>query len=223
MAKPEYARDMNPPEGLVAAQELARRIVRAIEPLIVAGVTELELEAQVYRIATELGSGPPWTSPTTRIGLGTTVCHPAFPMQDRRGVLGDTVIIDVNPVLDHWFGDYCETFVIGEDASASELAAIARQIQLAMIASIVPGMPASDLHRIGADLVESRGLKNLDLLDNFGHSLGREFASDGFIDSTNHTPMWGGWTIEPQLGRHGRGAKYEEIVWISPGRAPSIV
>ncbi|WP_158437895.1 M24 family metallopeptidase [Naasia lichenicola] len=209
--------------GLIAAQDLAREIVRRVEPLIVEGVTELELERDVLRLGRELGSDAPWTTPTTRIGIGTTVCHPAFPMQDRAAVLGDTVIIDVNPVLDGWLGDYCESFVVGADSEADALVAAVREIQLAMIELVVPGMPASELYAIGAALVAERNLKVLDLLDNFGHSQDSAFAAHGFIDSTNHAPMWGGWTVEPQLGRHGRGAKFEEIIWLAPGRSPVVV
>lgn len=214
---------LDPPAGLVAAQDLAREIIAQLTPLIVDGVSETELEAHVLRIGDELGSSDVWTTPTTRIGIGTSVCHPAFPMQDRRAVAGDTVIIDVNPVLDGWLGDFCQSFAVAPAPTGSALIEEVRQFQLDLIALVEPGMLASALYAIGADLALSRGLKLLDLLDNFGHSLDTEFATEGFIDATNDTPMWGGWTVEPQLGRHGVGAKFEDILWLTPGQVPIVV
>ena len=35
--------------------------------------------------------------------------------------------------------------------------------------------------------------------------------------------MYGAWTIEPQLGRLARGAKFEDIVWLPAGGVPTVV
>lgn len=212
-----------PPAGLVTAQDAAREIVARIEPFIVTGVTELALEAHVLRLAAELGADGVWTTPTTRIGIGTTVCHPDFPMQDRAAVAGDTVIVDVNPTVAGWLGDFCSTFVVAPAPESTELVDTVRQLQRDMIDRVTPGMTASSLYWVGVGLASERGLKLLDLLDNFGHSLDTRFAASGFIDATNHTPMWGGWTVEPQLGCRGMGAKFEDILWLAPGRDVTVV
>jgi Xaa-Pro aminopeptidase len=190
-------------------------VATEIAPFVVAGITELELRAHVERLAATHGSTGHWTPVTTRIGIGTLVAHPAFPMQDRAARAGDTVFVDVTPIIDGWLGDHCVSFVIGDDDEAQRLIDDCRDVQQHMIDAVTPGMPASDLFAIGAALLAEKELKLLDLLDNFGHSIGREFATDGFIDAFNHTPMYGAWTIEPQVGRRGRGAKYEDMVWLS--------
>lgn len=212
-----------PPAGLIAAQNVAREIVARLQPLIVEGVTEVELEQHVLRLGQELGADGVWTTPTTRVGIGTTVCHPAFPMQDRVALPGDTVIIDVNPSVGGWLGDFCVSFAIEPAPRGRELVEAVRLFQTDLIALVVPGMLASELYGLGAVMANSRGLKLLDLLDNFGHSLDTEFAASGFIDATNHSPMWGGWTIEPQLGSQGMGAKFEDILWLTPGQAPILI
>lgn len=191
--------------------------------MIVPGVTELELQDQVNRVAAQHGSSGQWTPPTTRVGLGTLVAHPAFPMQDRAAAAGDTAFLDVTPTVEGWLGDYCTSIVIGDDPDAYQLLADCRWVQRQMIEEMVPGMPASQLFEFGMARLAERGLKLLDLLDNFGHSIGREFAASGFIDADNDTPMVGAWTVEPQVGRRGRGAKYEDIVWLADDGTKTVI
>lgn len=212
-----------PPEGLIAAQAVAKRIVARVLPEVREGVTERQLSDRVLEVAAELGSIGVWSQPTTRLGLGTLVAHPEFPMQDRPARIGDTVIIDVNPTIDGWLGDFCVSAVVGESTAAGELVAEVHGIQRRMIELIRPGMPASEFFRLSAQLIASHDLKILDLLDNVGHSIGEAFAADGFIDATNDTPMYGAWTLEPHLGRSARGAKFEDIVWLVDGADPVVI
>lgn len=211
------------PPGLQAAQDVARAAVDRVLALVAPGITELELQHEAERVCAELGAGGVWTPVTTRVGLGTLVAHPEFPMQDRAAAEGDIVLIDIAPAVDGWFGDFCRSIMLGEDPQAADVVSGCRWVQQQMISAVGPGMPASDLCALGLRLAAERGLRLLDLLDNFGHSIGGEFAAQGFIDPSNHTPMYGAWTIEPHLGRLGHGAKFEDIVWLVDGRAPLIV
>jgi Xaa-Pro aminopeptidase len=186
-------------------------------------MTERQLQDEANRLAAELGSTGPWTPPTTRVGIGTMVAHPDFPMQDRAAADGDIVVLDMTPTIDGWLGDHCTSAVLGEDDESADVVAGCRWVQQQLIAAVVPGMPAAELHALGLRLAAERDLRLLDLLDNFGHSIGREFAAEGFIDPTNSTPMYGAWTIEPHLGRLGRGAKFEDIVWLPAGGVPTVV
>ncbi len=213
-----------PPAGLVAAQQVARQIAADAARLLRPGLTEIDWQQQVDRIAASYGSTGQWTPVTTRVGLGTLVAHPDFPMQERAARDGDPAFLDVTPTVDGWLGDYCTSLVVGEpDAETVAVIEDARWVQQQMIAAARPGMPASEMFAVGAALTAERNLKLLDLLDNFGHSIGREFAAEGFIDADNHTPMHGGWTIEPQVGRRARGAKFEDIVWLAEGRPPVVI
>jgi Xaa-Pro aminopeptidase len=213
-----------PPPGLVAAQAVAKRIAAEASALLRPGLTEVDWQREVDRIAAAHGSTGQWTPVTTRVGLGTLVAHPEFPMQGRAAVDGDTAFLDVTPTVDGWLGDYCISLVVGSaDAESLSVVEDCRWIQQQMIAAARPGMPASEMYAIGAELAGQRRVKLLDLLDNFGHSIGEEFAADGFIDADNHTPMYGAWTIEPQVGRRARGAKFEDIIWLAEGHAVVII
>lgn len=163
-------------------------------------------------------SGPP-----AGLIAAQDVAHPAFPMQDRRAADGDTVILDMTPTVDGWLGDFCTSVALRGDDEAAELVESCRWVQQRLVAAVVPGMPARELHALGGHLAAERDLRLLDLLDNIGHSIGREFAADGFIDPWNDTPMVPAWTIEPHLGRRGRGAKFEDIVWLDDDGSTTVV
>jgi Xaa-Pro dipeptidase len=213
-----------PPAGLVAAQLAAKRIAAEAAGRLRPGVTEVEWQREVDRIAAAHGSTGQWTPATTRVGLGTLVAHPEFPMQDRIARDGDPAFLDVTPTVDGWLGDYCISLVVGDpDAETVAVIEDCRWIQQQMIAAARPGMPASEMFAVGAARAAEREVKLLDLLDNFGHSIGREFAVDGFIDADNDTPMYGAWTIEPQVGRRARGAKFEDIIWLAEGHAAVVI
>lgn len=192
--------------------------------MLVPGLTEVAWQREVDAIAARHGSSGQWTPVTTRVGIGTLVAHPEFPMQERAGAPGEPAFLDVTPTVDGWLGDFCVSLSVGEpDPETSSVIADCRWVQQEMIAAARPGMLASEMFHIGFDLATAKGLKLLDLLDNFGHSIGQEFAAEGFIDADNHTPMLGAWTIEPQLGRRARGAKFEDILWLSEGHPVVVV
>jgi Xaa-Pro dipeptidase len=213
-----------PPAGLVAAQAVAKQIAAEAMALVTPGLTEVGWQREVDRIAARHGSSGQWTPATTRVGLGTLVAHPDFPMQERAAADGDTAFLDVTPTVDGWLGDFCVSVVVGTpDPESLAVVEDCRWIQQQMIAAARPGMPASEMFAIGAGLASQRRVKLLDLLDNFGHSIGEEFAADGFIDADNDTPMYGAWTIEPQVGRRARGAKFEDIIWLADGQAVVVI
>ena len=212
-----------PPAGLRAAQDVARAIVAEAKQLVVPGVTEIELSTAIDEIAARRGASGFWSPTTSRVGLGTLVAHPDFPMQDRAAAPGDTCIIDVACSVRGWCGDYCETVALAPDAETAGLVEACLEVSSQLRAKTRPGMPAAELFEYGAEVLHGADLKLLDLLDNFGHSIGTEFAVDGFIDATNHTPMHGGWTIEPHVGRHARGAKFEDILWLDPDGSVTVI
>lgn len=226
-AEPDRVYPSTPPPALVAAQAVAHRVAAEIGPSIVPGVTELELTDKINELCNAYGSTGQWTPVTTRVGLGTLVAHPDFPMQARAAALGDTAFIDVTPTIDGWLGDHCVSYIVGggddPESPARRLLEDCRWVQEQMIEASRPGMPANELFAVGAELLRQRGLKLLDLLDNFGHSIGPTFASDGFIDADNSTRMFGAWTIEPQVGRRAMGAKYEDVVWLASDGTKTVI
>ena len=131
-----------------------------------------------------------------------------------RGVaVGSSEIgLDVAPAVDGWLSDCCRTFVVGGGPEEHCLVGEVERIQSALIDHVRPGMPASEPFPFGASLVADAGPKVLDLLDNIGRTIGRELATEGCIDASNDTPMWGAWTIEPHVGTQARGVKVDDML-----------
>ena len=202
------------PVGLVRAQELARAIVTELEPFVRVGVTEIELDEQATKIAVAHGSTGFWSPSTTRVGLGTLVAHPDFPMQDRQAQAGDTVIVDIACSLDGWCGDQCTTFTLEPAPETSALVEDCRWVYERLIQEVRPGMRACDLYGAFAGALAPSGLVLLDRLNNVGHSLDQGTSYDlGYLDPWNETPLWGAWAVEPFVGNHLWGVKLEDVIW----------
>jgi Xaa-Pro dipeptidase len=213
MSAPVAAR---PPDGLVAAQRATIEVVGALERSVVPGATERELAARAERLARERGAAGPWTPIAVGAGAGNLVCHPDHPPTGRAVAEIDLVYLDVTPVFGGWPGDCTRSVVVGRDPERERLAADCLAVERELIAACRPGMPASELFGVAAELFEREGLELLDLLGNVGHDLGHGAAVTGFIDGGNDAPMWGAWAIEPHVGRGGIGAKFEDVVWLGP-------
>lgn len=214
--------DAQPTAWLVAAQSVAQRTDNTlISGGVVVGSSEIGLAEQGAAIVGELGASGLWPPCTTRVGLGALVAHPDSPMQQRRAGEGDYLDLDVAPAVDGWLGDCCRTFVVGGGPEEHCLVGALERIQSALIDHVRPGMPASELFSFGAALVADAGPKTLDLLDNIGRAIGREFAAEGCIDASNDTPMWGAWTIEPHVGTQARDVKVDDM--LRPPRHGSAV
>jgi Xaa-Pro aminopeptidase len=205
------------PDGLVAAQRTTKEVTGEVVAALRPGLTERDVAALAERLARGRGASGFWTPVAVGAGEGSRVCHPDHPPGNRTIEEQDLVLLDVTPTFDGWPGDYCVSVVLGDDPERRELVATVERLRDELIAACRPGLPANELFGVAAAAFAREGVELLDLLANIGHSLEREFAEHGFIDASNATPMWGGWTIEPHVGRGSLGAKVEEILWLEPG------
>jgi Xaa-Pro dipeptidase len=205
------------PDGFRKAQDVARAAVAWIAEQPLAGSSEAEIAALIDGHLREAGVTETWCPTLVGIGEGTAVCHPDHhPSADRRLEQGGIAWADVTPVLDGWYGDITRVWFAGEPSPAdAKLVHDAEAILEDALAFVEPGMEARELFLHTKRLIDDGGYRLCDLLGNIGHDLGRDAYSHGFIDATNHTPMWGGWAIEPHIGVGDRGAKFEDIVWLS--------
>lgn len=207
-----------PPKGLVRAQELAHAALRHVMSLDLVGRTDRELAAECEMYLRDHGSTDPWCPTLVGAGDATLVCHPLYaPVDEHRFEGGELVWLDITPVLDGWYGDATQVWFVGEpDERDRRLREDALAIERGGLEFVQPGMPACELFAHVHGLIEDAGYLLLDLWGNVGHDLGYQSAyAHGFIDARNTTPMWGAWTMEPHLGDRRRGAKFEDVVWLS--------
>jgi Xaa-Pro dipeptidase len=205
------------PAGFRAAQDVARAAIEAITAMPLAGVSEAGIAQRIDAFLRESGVAETWCPTLVGVGEGTAVCHPEhLPSETRILEPGGIVWADVTPVVDGWYGDITRVWFAGEPSERN--AAIVRDAEAILrdaLAFVEPGMEARELFLHTKRLIDDGGYRLCDLLGNIGHDLGRDAYGKGFIDATNHTPMWGGWAIEPHIGLADCGAKFEDVVWLS--------
>jgi Xaa-Pro dipeptidase len=192
-------------------------VLAAIEEVPVTGLSEADIAGLIDIRLGEAGVMRTWCPTLVGVGEGTLVCHPDHPPSPARRVEeGGIVWADVTPVVDGWYGDLTRAWFAGTPSERdAALVSDAEAILQDALVFVEPGMEARELFRHTQRLIDAGGYRLCDLLGNIGHDLGRNAYSKGFIDATNATPMWGGWAIEPHIGLPARGAKFEQIVWLS--------
>jgi Xaa-Pro dipeptidase len=206
------------PAGFRRAQDVARAVVAEVGELSLAGRSEAEIARWIDERLRELGAEGTWCPTLVGAGEGTLVCHPDhLPSESRQVEAGGVVWADVTPVVDGWYGDITRAWLAGEPTPRdASLVRDAQAILQDALAFVEPDMEARELFLHSKGLIDEGGYRLCDLLGNIGHDLGRgEAYANGFIDASNATPMWGGWAIEPHIGLDRRGAKFEDIVWLS--------
>ena len=103
--------------ALHAAERKALDLLDAIETagLIAAGRTELEIERDIYAIATrDFGVTDHWHDRVIRAGINT-LCVAGENAPDRVIAKDDMVFLDLGPVFGGWEADVGRSYVIGDD------------------------------------------------------------------------------------------------------------
>jgi Xaa-Pro aminopeptidase len=108
---------------LLNAQRKAETLFEEIETrgLIRAGMSEKELNAQVYKLAEELfGIKKYWHKRIVRSGINTLAPYDDDP-PDLKLLDDDLVFIDYGPVFEEWEADFGRTFILGNDPIKARL------------------------------------------------------------------------------------------------------
>jgi Xaa-Pro dipeptidase len=102
---------------LQTAQDKAAHLFREVESrgLIRAGMTEEQLNAEIYALAKELyGITTYWHKRIVRAGKNTLLPYAENP-PDLTIADDDILFLDLGPVFEEWEADFGRTFVIGND------------------------------------------------------------------------------------------------------------
>lgn len=203
-------------EGIRRAGRLTREILDLVGERIGPGVTTDEVdrwiaEATAARgaIAASLGyRGFPKSSCTS---VNEVVCH-GIP-GSRVLVAGDIVNVDVTTILDGYFGDASNMYLIGEvSASARRLVEVTRECLDLGVVQVRPGAHAGDL---GAAIQRHAEAAGFSVVRTFGgHGIGLDFHEEPFI---------------AHFGRPGTGPSlvpgmvFTIEPMINAGRAPVVI
>lgn len=198
-------------EHLRAAGRFNGRVMDYLRPHVRAGITTGELNRLAHEFITGHGHRPATLGyrgfpASICTSINEVVCHgipgPAVLRE------GDIVNIDVSSVVNGWYGDSSETFLIGDvSPAARELVQTTFEAMHLGIAAIQPGGRLAEIGKAIERHARARGLEIV--RDYAGHGLGQEFHLDPnvphYYPKANPPTeiLLPGWcfTVEPMLNQ----------------------
>lgn len=195
-------------EGLRKASQFNAQLLDELRPHVKAGTTTDQLDKMAYQYTMDHGHTPACLGyhgypKTICTSVNEVVCH-GIP-NDRPLEDGDIVNVDLTTIVDGWFGDQSETFMIGEVSDqARRLCQVTFDSLFKGINICKPDCRVIDIGHAISRFAESNGFAVVQEYQ--GHGIGREFHQDPGIP---HTPSPGSkrdilrvgvcFTIEPML------------------------
>lgn len=182
-------------EGMKKAGALLASIHEQLRPLMVPGVTTMEIEQFFDKKITEAGAireqvGFEGYEYATCISLNDEICH-GFPSPNRTLKEGDIVGVDTVLSLDGYFADSCWSYAIGEvSEEADHLLTVTKK---ALELGIEQAKVGNRIGDIGATIQE--------YVEGEGFSVVREFVGHGIQPTMHEEPAI------PHYGTAGRGQR----------------
>ena len=184
------------------------QVMDYIRPFVQPGITTAEIDQLVHDYTVKHGhglaclgyQGYPKSCCTS---INEVVCH-GIPSDD---VLksGDIVNVDITSIVDGWFGDQSETFLIGDVSDdAIRVTQSAFECLHLAIDALTPGCPVAD---IGRAIVQHAQTQRFSVVREYvGHGIGRRFHQDPSIphyptkpSQTDYLEPGMCFTIEPMI------------------------
>jgi methionyl aminopeptidase len=195
-------------QGLRRAGRFNAELMDFIRPHVKAGVTTNELDRLVRDYTLDHGHIPACLGylgfpKSVCTSINEVVCH-GIPDET---VLreGDIVNVDLTTIVDGWYGDQSETFLIGKVSdTARKLVQVTFDSLYRGIAAIKPNGRVIDIGRAIYDYARAQGFEVV--REYQGHGIGRQFHQDPGIPHFPHpsnvsdvVPPGVCFTIEPML------------------------
>lgn len=167
-------------EKLKAASRFNAQLMDYIRPYVKAGVTTAELDRRAHEYTLDHGHQPACLGyhgypKTICTSINEVVCH-GIPddtvLQD-----GDIVNVDITTIVDGWYGDQSETFMIGE--VSDEARRLVQTTFEALYVGIRACKPGGPVILIGRAIQEFAHQAEYSVVREYqGHGIGQEFHQD---------------------------------------------
>jgi methionyl aminopeptidase len=167
-------------EGLRAAGRFNAELMDVLRPHVVAGTTTQELDEIAHTYTRDHGHVPACLGyngypKTICTSVNQVVCHGIpneTPLQE-----GDIVNVDITTIVDGWYGDQSETFMIGEVSEAAQK--LVQTTFEALFLGIRACKPDCRVSAIGRAIQSfARGNGYGVVREYQGHGIGRDFHQD---------------------------------------------
>jgi len=180
------------------AEEKAATLFKEIEKrsIITAGVTERQINNQVFEMADELfGIKKYWHKRIVRAGENTLHPYDENP-PDLTVKEDDIVFLDFGPILEEWEADYGRTYVVGNDSHKQKLASDSERLWYIAQKHLLeqPSMTGAQLYEYCVQLAVDNGWQfggpiAGHLIGHFPHEQLDAEEKTNYIHPENHIPM----------------------------------
>jgi Xaa-Pro aminopeptidase len=191
--------------------EIAAEVQRAVRLAGHAGVIAQRRWDAALAPEGAMASGPdaatPSGGPISITGHGLSPATP-FGASRRRLAPGDLMTVDMGLNVAGYHADMARTYVVGEPSDAvRRYATIVRQLEDAIIAAVVPGVPAREVYEQGVAVARELGVGDIFQGHSgvhgpyVGHSIGLEIDEPPVLGPRDEAPVSVGMVlaIEPKL------------------------
>lgn len=190
---------------LRVAAEIASKAGVEIPGLLKAGMTEIELAAEIeYRM---MHHGSTGRSFSTIVGFGASGAEPHYSPQARRLAPGESLVCDFGALHRRYASDITRSFHFGPtDAEMKRVHEKVLEAQAAALARIRAGVIARDVHLAAQAVIDASPWKGR-FTHGLGHSIGLA-VHDGFgMNHLAEEPLEAGMaiTVEPGIYLPGHG------------------
>jgi Xaa-Pro dipeptidase len=198
-------KDPNEIQLLRKAGEIGSKVGREIPSILKAGMTELELAAEMeYRMNKFGASGPSFS---TIVGFGPHSAEPHYSPAETKLKSGDSIVCDFGAYYRRYASDITRSFHFGKrDDEMKKVHETVELAQKAALDAIKPGVPAKEVHLAAARVIDASPWKGR-LIHGVGHSIGLVVHDGWGYAATAEDPLEVGMaiTVEPGIYLPGHG------------------
>ncbi|MEV8358172.1 M24 family metallopeptidase [Microbacterium sp. NPDC076895] len=207
------------------AAHIADEVLREVTPLVVPGMTEIELASEVeLRMRRHGSTGPSFD--TGVWGMGPHLGRDASVRVSTDALTAGTgVSFDYGAIVRGYCSDFGRTVHIGEPSAEYErVHAIVMAAQEAARVAAVPGATGGQAHKAARAVIDDAGYGE-GFRHRVGHCIGLDVHEHPFLSAEDNTPLRPGmlFTLEPSIFLPGRvGVRVEDVFLLTETGAESI-
>lgn len=215
-------RAIKSPEELKELKKSATLLWKGFEYIkkqLKVGITEKEVASRFEVFCLQQGASSMAFEPIVAFGKNTA--YPHYRPQQARLKKGDTVLVDIGVIVNHYNSDMTRTFFFGKpDPRVVTLHAVVKEAHDAALKICKPGIPLGDLDKAATDVIKRAGLEKY-ITHSLGHGVGLEIHE---FPRIKHKGIDGDQilregmviTIEPGLYWEGvGGCRYEDTIVVT--------